>query len=113
MSLLDWQHDYVTKAGSQLPERIVQQLKRISREEADTLTGGLEKAQRARSARRAVQPAAWRALNEATRIQHAHLQAGWQRSSPSQASFAQKRCTIPTALERPQTFIFQPATATK
>lgn len=41
--LLDWQHDYVTKAGSQLPERIVQQLKRISREEADTLTGGLEK----------------------------------------------------------------------
>ena len=41
--LLNWQHDYVTKAGSKFPERTVQQLKRISREEADRLTGGLDK----------------------------------------------------------------------
>lgn len=41
--LLDWQHDYVTKGGSKFPERNVLQLKRISREEADKLTGGLDK----------------------------------------------------------------------
>jgi hypothetical protein len=41
--LLDWQHDYVTKGGSKFPERTVLQLKRITREEADKLTGGLDK----------------------------------------------------------------------
>src|SRR5262245_35717606 len=41
--LLDWQHDYVSKAGANYPERTVLQLKRITREEADRLTGGLGK----------------------------------------------------------------------
>lgn len=40
---LDWQHDYVTKGGSSSPERTVTQIKRITREEADQLMGGLEK----------------------------------------------------------------------
>jgi hypothetical protein len=41
--LLDWQHDYVSKAGANYPERTVLQLKRITREEADKLMGGLDK----------------------------------------------------------------------
>jgi hypothetical protein len=42
--LLDWQHDYVTtQGGSKYPVRTVLQLKRITREEADKLTGGLDK----------------------------------------------------------------------
>lgn len=40
---LDWQHDYVTKEGSKYPERIVQAIKPLTREEADKLTGGLDK----------------------------------------------------------------------
>ena len=39
---LDWQHDYVTKGGSSSPERTVTQLKCITCEEADQLTGGLD-----------------------------------------------------------------------
>jgi hypothetical protein len=41
--LLDWQHDYVTKGGSKFPERIVIQLKPISREEAAKAVGGADK----------------------------------------------------------------------
>lgn len=39
---LDWQHDYVTKGGSSFPERTVTQIKRITRDEADQLTGGVD-----------------------------------------------------------------------
>jgi hypothetical protein len=41
--LLDWQHDYVTKNGSSGPERPINKLQKITREEADKLTGGLDK----------------------------------------------------------------------
>jgi hypothetical protein len=41
--LLDWQHDYVTREGASFPERVVQKLQKISRAEADKLTGGLDK----------------------------------------------------------------------
>gem|GEM_PF-2667042 len=40
---LTWRHDYVTKAGASYPERTVTKLEKISREEADKLTGGLDK----------------------------------------------------------------------
>ncbi len=48
--LLEWQHDYVTKAGSKFPERTVTRLQRITREEADKLTGGLDKLPKAPAA---------------------------------------------------------------
>jgi len=41
--LLSWQHDYVTKNRSSFPERTVTKLEKITREEADKLTGGLDK----------------------------------------------------------------------
>jgi hypothetical protein len=41
--LLDWQHDYVTKDGSSSPERPINKLQKITREEADKQTGGLDK----------------------------------------------------------------------
>jgi hypothetical protein len=41
--LLDWQHDYVTIDGSSGPERVLNKLQKITREEADKLTGGLDK----------------------------------------------------------------------
>lgn len=40
--LLDWQHDYVTKDGSSSPERPIQKLEKITKEQAEKLTGGLE-----------------------------------------------------------------------
>lgn len=40
---LDWQHDYVTQDGSKFPERTVIAMKSLTREEADKLTGGLDK----------------------------------------------------------------------
>jgi hypothetical protein len=40
---LNWQHDYVTKDGSKFPDRVVQKLEKITRDEADKLTGGLDK----------------------------------------------------------------------
>lgn len=42
--LLDWQHDYVNKAGSKYPERTVTQIKRITKEEAEKLAGSLDQA---------------------------------------------------------------------
>jgi hypothetical protein len=47
---LDWQHDYVTQDGSKFPERTVIALKPITREEADKLTGGLDKLPKAEPA---------------------------------------------------------------
>jgi hypothetical protein len=40
---LDWVHDYVTKGGTSSPERICTRVEKITREEADKLTGGLDK----------------------------------------------------------------------
>jgi hypothetical protein len=41
--LLDWQHDYVTADGTSSPDRVLKKLQKITREEADKLTGGLDK----------------------------------------------------------------------
>lgn len=40
--LLDWNHDYVTKDGSSSPERPIQKLQKITREEAAKLSGNLD-----------------------------------------------------------------------
>lgn len=40
--LLDWNHDYVTKDGSSSPERPIQKLQKITREEAAKLAGNLD-----------------------------------------------------------------------
>lgn len=40
--LLDWNHDYVTKDGSSSPERPIQKLQKITREEAVKLAGNLD-----------------------------------------------------------------------
>jgi hypothetical protein len=41
--LLDWVHDYVTKNRSSAPERTCTKVEKITREEAEKLTGGLDK----------------------------------------------------------------------
>jgi hypothetical protein len=42
-ALLDWVHEYVTQNGSSSPERVIKKLQKITREEADKLTGGVDK----------------------------------------------------------------------
>ncbi len=38
--VLDWQHNYVTKNRSSFPERVITQLKKVTKEEADKLEPG-------------------------------------------------------------------------
>lgn len=54
---LNWVHDYATKNGTSSPERIVTKLEKITREEADKLTGGLDKIPAAK-AKPTIQPQA-------------------------------------------------------
>lgn len=54
---LNWQHDYVTRSGSKFPDRVVQKLEKLTQEEADKLTGGLDKIPAAPKARPGPQPA--------------------------------------------------------